>query len=129
MPFGLHEFPYMTFVWNNAGQTFQRFIDEVTRGLSFCYVYIDDILIFSRSKAEHRQHLKLLFKRLTQYGLVINLNKCNFGQLEVQFLGYSVSATGIRPPTDRVQAILDYSLPKTAEGLRRFLGLLDFYCI
>ena len=60
-PFGLYEFPYMTFGLKNAGQTFQRFIDEVTRGLSFRYVYID-VLIFSRLKAEHRKHLKVLFE-------------------------------------------------------------------
>ena len=126
-PFGLYELPYKTFGLKNTGQTFQRCIDEVTRGLSFCYVYINDVSILSRSKAEHWKHVKLLFKWLPQYGLVINLNKCTFGQPEVWFLDYIVAATGIRPPADRVQAILDYPLPKTAQGLRRFLGMFDFY--
>ncbi|XP_023316038.1 uncharacterized protein LOC111693963 [Trichogramma pretiosum] len=126
-PFGLYEFPYMTFGLKNAGQTFQRFIDEVTRGLPFCYVYIDDILVYSRSQEEHRRHLEILFKRLHEYGLVINLEKCSFGQPEVRFLGYLVSEAGVRPPEDRVQAILDYTLPKTAHDLRRFLGMFDFY--
>ena len=126
-PFGLYEFPYMTFGLKNAGQTFQRFIDEVTRGLPFCYAYIDDLLVYSRSQEEHRQHLRILFERLTEYGLVLNLSKCVFGQPVVRFLGYLVSADGIRPPQDRIQAILDYPLPKTAQGLRRFLGIFDFY--
>uniref|UniRef100_A0ABD2WA59 RNA-directed DNA polymerase n=1 Tax=Trichogramma kaykai TaxID=54128 RepID=A0ABD2WA59_9HYME len=126
-PFGLYEFPFMTFGLKNAGQTFQRFIDEVTRGLPFCYVYIDDILIYSRSQEEHRRHLEILFKRLHEYGLVINLDKCTFGQPEVRFLGYLVSEAGVRPPEDRIQAILDYTLPKTAHDLRRFLGMFDFY--
>uniref|UniRef100_A0ABD2VXH6 Reverse transcriptase domain-containing protein n=1 Tax=Trichogramma kaykai TaxID=54128 RepID=A0ABD2VXH6_9HYME len=55
-PFGLYEFPFMTFGLKNAGQTFQRFIDEVTRGLPFCYVYIDDILIYSRSNIYTRSN-------------------------------------------------------------------------
>ena len=126
-PFGLYEFPFMTFGLRNAGQTFQRFIDEVLRDLKFCYAYIDDILVFSRSEEEHRTHLRLLFQRLAAYGLILNVQKCHFGQPEVRFLGYMVSATGIRPPTDRVQAILDYPLPKTAQGLRRFIGMFDFY--
>ncbi|CAB0040714.1 unnamed protein product [Trichogramma brassicae] len=126
-PFGLYEFPFLTFGLKNAGQTFQRFIDEVTRGLPFCYVYMDDILIYSRSQDEHRRHLEILFKRLHEYGLVINLDKCTFGQPEVRFLGYLVSEAGVRPPEDRVQAILDYTLPKTAHDLRRFLGMFDFY--
>ena len=126
-PFGLYEFPFMTFGLKNAGQTFQRFIDEVTRGLSFCYTYIDDVLVYSRTQEEHRQHLRILFRRLTDYGLVINLSKCHFGLPEVRFLGYLVSAKGIRPPEDRIQVLLDYPLPQTAQGLRRFLGMYDFY--
>ncbi|XP_023314763.1 uncharacterized protein LOC111693661 [Trichogramma pretiosum] len=126
-PFGLYEFPFMTFGLKNAGQTFQRFMDEVTRGLPFCYVYIDDILVYSRSKEEHKQHLRQLFARLHEYGLVLNADKCKFGLDSVQFLGYTVSTDGIRPPAERIQAIVDYPLPKTAQGLRRFIGKFDFY--
>ncbi|XP_076764862.1 uncharacterized protein LOC143431809 [Xylocopa sonorina] len=61
-PFGVFEFPFMSFGLRNAAQTFQRFIDEVLRGLDFCYAYIDDILVASSSEEEHRQHLEELFK-------------------------------------------------------------------
>lgn len=57
-PFGLFEFPFMTFGLRNAAQTFQRFMDEALRGLDFCYSYIDDILIFSESTTQHQQHLR-----------------------------------------------------------------------
>lgn len=63
MPFGL----------KNAAQTFQRFMDEVLRGLDFCYDYIDDLLIASRGPTEHLAHLQLVFERLSQHGIVINV--------------------------------------------------------
>ncbi|CAB0039744.1 unnamed protein product [Trichogramma brassicae] len=102
-PFSLYEFPFMTFGLKNAGQTFQRFMDEVTRGLPFCFVYIDEILVYSRSNEEHRQHLRQLFARLHEYSLVLNTNKSKFGLDSVQVLGYTVSADGIRPPAERIQ--------------------------
>lgn len=71
-PFGLYEFPYMSFGLRNAAQTFQRFLDEVLRGLDCCFSYIDDILVFSRSKTEHLEHLEKVFNRLQSYGLLIN---------------------------------------------------------
>jgi len=71
-PFGLFEFPFMTFGLRNAGQTFQRFIDEVTNGLDFCYAYIDDILVFSKSEEDHKQHLRVLFGKLSDYGVIVN---------------------------------------------------------
>jgi cleavage and polyadenylation specificity factor subunit 1 len=63
-PFGLFEFPFMSFGLRNAAQTFQRFMDEVLRGLNFCFVYLDDILVFFRSLEEHKQHLRALFAQL-----------------------------------------------------------------
>lgn len=126
-PFGLFEFPFMTFGLRNAAQTFQRFMDEVLRGLDFCYAYLDDILIFSSSVIQHKQHLRQLFGRLSQYGVLINASKCAFGQAKVSFLGHDVSAAGIRPLNTKVQAIQDYPVPKNIKDLRRFLGMINFY--
>lgn len=126
-PFGLYEFPYMTFGLRNAGQTFQRFVDEVVRSLDFCFAYIDDILVFSRDHAEHAEHLRILFGRLNEYGVVINPGKCVFGAEEVSFLGYRVSAKGTRPPEDRIKDLKEFPQPKTIQGMRRFLGMINFY--
>lgn len=126
-PFGLYEFPYMAFGLRNAGQTFQRFIDEVVRGLDFCYAYVDDILIYSSDSVQHCQHLRTLFQRLQQYGVVVNTAKCVFGAAEVSFLGYRITAQGTRPPEARIQALRDFPPPKTVQGMRRFLGMLNFY--
>ena len=126
-PFGMFEFPYMSFGLRNAAQTFQRFIDEVLRGLDFCYVYIDDILVASTSEEEHLQHLKIIFERFKSYGVIVNPSKCTLGKHEAKFLGYLVSAEGTQPLPDKVQAIRSYPRPQTAKKLRQFLGMLNFY--
>lgn len=82
-PFELFEFTRMQFGLRTAAQSFQRFIHEVLNGLSFCFAYIDDILIASSSEFEHQEHLKLVFQRLEKYGLAINLEKCKFGVSQV----------------------------------------------
>jgi len=63
-PFGLFEFPFMSFGLQNAAQTFQQFMDEILRGFDFCFTYIDDILVFSCSLEEHERHLRKLFSQL-----------------------------------------------------------------
>ncbi|CAK1583786.1 unnamed protein product [Parnassius mnemosyne] len=126
-PFGLFEFPYMTFGLRGASQTFQRFVDEMTRGLDFCYPYLDDFLIFSRDELEHEKHLRQVFTRMKDYGMLINTAKCVFGASEVTFLGYNISQHGTKPLEGKVQAIKEYPVPKTAKQLRRFLGMINFY--
>lgn len=127
-PFGLHEFPVMTFGLRNAGQTFQRFMDHaVFQGLDFVFNFVDDTIIFSNSESEHRKHLETVFDRLNQYGVTINLAKCDLGKSEINFLGYRVSREGIRPLDERVKTIADYKKPETIAQLRRFLGMINFY--
>lgn len=126
-PFGLFEFPFMTFGLRNAGQTFQRFVDEMTRGLDFVYPYLDDYLVFSKNETEHEEHLRQLFSRMEQYGVLINTAKCVFGVQEVTFLGYHISEQGTKPLESKVQAIKEFPVPKTAKQLRRFLGMVNFY--
>lgn len=126
-PFGLFEFTCMQFGLRNAAQTFQRFMHEVTRGLDFCFSYIDDLLIASSNYQEHQQHLKILFERFVSYGLTINVSKCVFGESRVKFLGYEVSAEGTQPLADRVETISNFPLPKIVCELRRFLGVINFY--
>jgi hypothetical protein len=89
-PFGLFEFPFMSFGLRNAAQTLQRFMDEVLRRLEFCFPYPDDILVYSLSLKEHEWHLRILFRRLHTYGVIINSTKCVFRAPEVTFLGYKV---------------------------------------
>ncbi|XP_063635186.1 uncharacterized protein LOC134805926 [Cydia splendana] len=126
-PFGLFEFPYMTFGLRNAAQTFQRFLDEVLKGLDFCFGYIDDIIVYSESETQHQQHLRQLFRRLQDFGMLINTAKCVFGQSKVTFLGHAVSAQGISPLESKVQAVQEFPVPRNTKELRRFLGMMNFY--
>ncbi|KAG8175050.1 hypothetical protein JTE90_026028 [Oedothorax gibbosus] len=116
-PFGLFEFPLMTFGLQNAAQTFQRFMHSVLRGLEFCFVYLDDILIASRSKEEHLSHLKIVFEKLQQFGLTLNLSKCHFAQPEVNFVGHIVSQKGIRPTEEKVKVIEDFENQELSNNL------------
>lgn len=126
-PFGNFSFFAMPFGLRNAAQTFQRFMDEVLRGLDFVYVYIDDILIFSQDEPEHIRNLDAVFRRLDQYGITINTEKSHFIGTEVDFLGYRVSAAGIRPLPEKVTAISNYPQPRDVKQLLRFLGFINFY--
>lgn len=126
-PFGLFEFRFMSFGLRNAGQTFQRFIDEVTQGLDFVFPYIDDILVASSTPEQHMAHLRLLFQRLADHGLTVNVQKTVLGQPAVDFLGYRISSEGTRPLPDRITALQNFPLPATAAELRRFVGMINFY--
>jgi len=126
-PFGMYEFLRMFFGLRNAAQTFERFMDGVLNSLDFCYTYIDDILVASsHSPEKHYEHLKVLFEQLQKYAIIINPEKCVFGQSELEFLGYLVSGEGIRSLPERVRAISNYQRPTTARDLRIYLGMLNF---
>ena len=101
MPFGL----------KNAPATFQSLMDRIL--MKFCFVYKDDIVIFSKSLQEHLQHRKLIFEELEQYGLKIKLDKSEFLRKEVIYLGHIITADGIKPNPDIIKAILKYPIPKT----------------
>lgn len=126
-PFGLFEFLRMPFGLRNAGQTFQRFMDGVLRGLDFCHVYLDDLLIASPTPSEHEEHLRAVFKRLSAHGIVVNVAKCQFGVAELNFLGHTISSAGIRPQPEKVKAVQEFPAPNTKRQLREFLGLVNFY--
>lgn len=102
-------------------------MNNILSGLDFCFCYLDDIFIASSDEKEHMQHLRIIFSRLKQYVLTINLSKCLFGQEEISFLGFLVSKQGIKSLTDKVQAIVNYKEPQTIHDLRRFLGIINFY--
>ena len=126
-PFGLFEFLRMPFGLKNAAQSFQRFMDQVTQGLDFVFVYIDDVLIASSSVEEHTDHLTILFQRFEQYGVAINPKKCIFGVSSIQFLGHHITANGIRPMEEKVETIKNFPEPDSLKKVRRFLGMFNFY--
>ncbi|CAH4009663.1 unnamed protein product [Pieris brassicae] len=127
-PFGLFEFPMMTFGLRNASQTYQRFMDHsVLQGFDFLFTFVDDVIIASESVEQHKEHLDKVFERFSQFGLSINLSKCCFGKSDIEFLGHTVCKNGIRPLDSKIEIIKNYPKPKTIDELRRFLGMVNFY--
>ena len=126
-PFGLFNFSRTPIGLRNSGQTFQHFIDHVTRGLDFVFVYLDDLLVTSPDHHTHKKHLKILFARLAEYGIIIGPDKCQFGTTELNFLGHHVSAAGISPLSSAVDAIVNFVRPEKQRALRRYLGMINYY--
>ena len=126
-PFGLFEYKVMTFGLRNAGQTFQRYINQALGDMDFVFVYIDDILVASANPEEHETHLRVVFQRLKEFSLRLNPSKCQFGQPELEFLGYLINSEGLKPTPEKVQVISNFLKPTTVVELRRFLGLVNFY--
>jgi hypothetical protein len=102
-------------------------MDDILRGLEFCFAHLTDILVFSRSLEKHGQHLRALFTQLQRYGIIINPAKCVFRAPEATFLGYKIFAEDSKPLEERVTHLQDCHHPKTANELRRFLDMLNFY--
>ncbi|GFS83719.1 protein KIAA0100 [Nephila pilipes] len=121
-PFGLFESSQVQFGLCNASSTFQRFIDEVTRGMDGVYAFIDDILIVSRSYEKHLEHLQALFSSLDHYGRTIKLSKCTFGIPTLDFLGFTVSEDGHtnRKKSLRPTAVSEPSLQWSEEAEKSF---------
>jgi cleavage and polyadenylation specificity factor subunit 1 len=90
-------------------------------------MHTDDVLVASISEDEHEQHLRTLFQRFSEYGVLLNSAKCVFGVTEVTFLGYANSAEGTSPLEEKVAAINRFQQPVLVKDLRHFLGMLNFY--
>ena len=126
-PFGLFIFPRTPFGLKNAGQDFQRLMDEILGDIPRVFVYIDDILVASESMEQHLQDLDIVFKTLAANGLVVQRSKCVLGQPSLEFLGYAVDENGIAPLPERVVAIRATTPPTTVKELQRFLGMVGYY--
>ena len=127
--FGLFEFTVMPFGLTNAPATFMRLMQDVFSDYinKFMVVYLDDILIYSQSAAEHAKHVELVLQRLKEKQLFAKLSKCSFFQEEVEFCGLVVSNKGVSMAEDKVHAITDWPIPRSTTAVRSFLGLTGFY--
>ena len=118
MPFGL----------TNAPATFNRMMDIIFRPhIVFVGTFFDDMIIFSKSEEEHREHLAIVFKELSDNKLVINGKKSEFFMEEIHFLGHIVSREGVRMDPAKVEAIKSWPDLKTVHDVRSFLRLCSYY--
>ena len=126
-PFGLFIFTRTPFGLKNAGQDFQRLMDEILGDIPRVFVYIDDILIASENEQQHMEDLRQVFTTLQKHGMVVNRAKCVLGQTNLDFLGYSVNDAGISPLPERVEAIRAVPAPTSIKELQSFLGMINYY--
>jgi transposase InsO family protein len=95
--------------------------------LDYVIVYLDDILVFSKSEEEHLLHLDEVCKRLQEESLYAKRSKCSFGHPEVDFLGHTVSAEGLSTDRDKIKAVKDWPVPRSPTEVASFLGMANFY--
>ena len=126
-PFGLFVFPRCPFGLKNAGQDFQRLMDEILGDIPHIFVYLDDILIASTTLEEHLEDLKKVFTILEENGLVVNRKKCVLGKASLDFLGHAVDSDGIKPLPEKVEAIVATLPPANIKQLQRFHGMVNYY--
>lgn len=126
---GHYEFTRMPFGLKNAPATFQRLMNSILKEFigKICYVYLDDIIIFSTSKEEHFASLEKILKKLRNANLKIQLDKSEFMKQETEFLGHIITTSGIKPNPNKIKAINDFPIPRTPKQIKSFLGLVGYY--
>jgi hypothetical protein len=119
MPFGL----------TNAPAAFMDMMNRICRPYldKFVIVFINDILIYSRSREEHEEHLRMVLELLRKEQLYVKFSKCEFWLSEVQFLGHVVNGKGIHVDPTKINAVRDWIAPRTPSEIRSFLGLTGYY--
>lgn len=122
--YGSYEFLVMSFGLTNAPTTFSTLMNDVFRPLldKCIVVYLDDILVYSRTLAEHMEHLREVFVLLRAHNLFAKREKCDFAQEEVQFLGHIMGHGQIRPDPEKLVAIQDWEPLRNVHEVRQFLG-------
>ena len=126
---GHYEFRVMPFGLCNAPFSFQATMNQLFQPYLRKYIIVlfDDILIYSRTMHDHLLHLETAFQVLMAGQFPLKLSKCTFAQQQLEYLGHMVSANGVKPVPEKVQAIQQWPTPCTSQALRGFLGLAGFY--
>ncbi|GJX20720.1 putative reverse transcriptase domain-containing protein, partial [Tanacetum coccineum] len=127
--YGHYEFQVMPFGLTNAPAVFMDLMNRVCKPYldKFVIVFIDDILIYSRNKQEHEEHLKLILELLKKEQLYAKFSKCEFWIPKVQFLGHVIDSQGIHVDPAKIESVKDWASPKSATEIRQFLGLAGYY--
>ncbi len=104
-----------------------RVMSIMLYNLSKCEAYLDDVVCYADTWEDHLKTIDEVFRRLSDANLTLNLSKCEFGSATVTYIGKEVGSGQVRPLNSKIQAILDFPVPKTRRKLRRFLGMTSYY--
>ncbi|KAA5591127.1 RNA-directed DNA polymerase, partial [Pseudomonas aeruginosa] len=129
VPQGHFQFNRMPFGLKNAPTTFQKLMNNCLSGLqgNRCFVYLDDIVIYSYDLKSHINNLSKVFERIRNYNLKLQPEKCAFLRKEVGYLGHIINEEGVKPNPDKIQAVAKFPTPKSPKDIKSFLGLVSYY--
>ncbi|WVZ84130.1 hypothetical protein U9M48_031191 [Paspalum notatum var. saurae] len=127
--FGLYAYIVMSFGLTNGPAYFMNLMNKVFMEYldKFVVVFIDDILIYSKTEEEHEEHLRLVLQKLREHKLYAKLSKCEFWLDQVPFLGHIVSKGGIMVDPSKISSVMDWKVPEVVKEVRGFLGLVGYY--
>ena len=128
-PFGLYHFTVMPFGLANAPATFERMMEQVLSGLHWeiCLIYIDDVIVFSRTFEEHLVRLHQVLSRIKEANLKLSPSKCKLSRHSVEYLGHVVSQGGVGTDPKKIEAITEWPTPRSIRDVRSFVGLCSYY--
>ena len=126
---GHYEFVVLPFGLTNAPATFQHLMNEIIPPSlhDFCLVYLDDILIFRRTKEEHEVHIRKILDVLREHKFIAKLVKCSFYKEAIKWLGHIISARGVEVDRRKTLAVQDWPTPNSVKELQKFLGLANYF--
>ena len=129
---GLYEYNVLSFGLCNAPSTFQRLVNRILESFTigkkrFVIVYLDDIIIFSETAEEHRQHVRQVLETLQRELLFANPKKCDFFKTKINFVGHIVGDGRVEMNNEKISAVRDWSALTSATEVRSFLGLANYY--
>jgi hypothetical protein len=127
--YGHYEFTVVPFGLSNAPAVFMCLMNGVFRNYldKFVIVFLDDILVYSKTEEEHEQHLRMVLQVLREHQLYAKLSKCSFYQKQIHYLGHIISEEGIVVDPEKVQAIQEWPAPRNVTEVRSFMGLAGYY--
>jgi len=126
---GLYEFNVMPFGLTNAPPTFQRMMNKILKDwlYEFAVVYIDDIMIYSKTYEEHLEHIEKVLSKLREVNLMLKLKKCKWCEQNIEFLGHIVGKGGLKPDPGKIEKIKNLKIPRNVKDVRAVLGLCSYY--
>jgi hypothetical protein len=127
--YGHYEFVVVPFGLTNAPTTFMCLVNNVLNKFldKFVLAFIDDILIYSKNREEHEEHLRLVLQVLREHRLYAKLNKCDFFQKQIHYLGHVLSKEGVAVDPNKIRSIMEWSTLKDVSDIRTFMGLTRYY--
>ena len=125
---GYYESLVMPFGLTNAPATFQCAMNATLKPFlrRYALVFFDGILVYSKTWEDHLKHLRQVLARLSKHFFFVNQKKCTFGKTKIGYLGHIISKDGVSMDPQKIEAILEWPLPKTLKALRGFLGLTEY---